>query len=57
MLFRYEHPAKAPLPIEVTLFGIVMLVVRPQFLKASEPIEVKPFGSVMLVRPEQPLKA
>ena len=46
-----------PIPILVTLLGIVILVRLVQFLKAPSPILVTPSGIVILVRLVQPLKA
>ena len=50
---RFIHPQKAPSPIVVTLFGIVMLTRDLQPPKALFPIVVTLFGIFMLVRESQ----
>ena len=51
------HEPKALLPMEVTLFGIAMLVRPEQPSKASKPMVITLLGIVMLVKPEQLQKA
>jgi len=50
MLEMLEHESKALPPIEVTLFGMAMLVRLVQDAKAPSPIKVTLFGIVMLLR-------
>ena len=54
---RLEQPAKAPSPMLLTLFGIVMHVKDSQPLKATLPILVTLFGIVILFNEEQSSKA
>ena len=56
-LFKDSQPEKAPLPMLVTLSGIVTLVKEEHFKKAQPPILLTLFGIVMLFKEEQPLKA
>ena len=56
MLVRELHPTKAPFPIVVTLFGILMLVRYLHPSKAPFPIVVTLFGILML-RDSHHLKA
>ena len=49
-LVKDLQPAKAPAPMLVTLFGIVMLFKEVQSLKAQPPMLVTLFGIVMLVK-------
>ena len=57
MSMRPLHQAKAPLPMLVTLEGMVMVVRLLQLKKASSPILTTPLGIVMAVRPMQSEKA
>ena len=41
---RLVHPSNAPLPIEVTVSGIVILLSAEQFLNAFSPTAVTVFG-------------
>ena len=50
---RRSQPAKAPLPILVTLSGIVMLVSEEQVEKAPFPIVITLFGIAMDANDEQ----
>ena len=50
---RRSQPAKAPLPILVTLLGIVMLVSEEQVEKAPFPIVITLFGIAMDASDEQ----
>ena len=54
---RLEQKLKAPCPIDVTDFGITMLVRPVQRIKAKSPIFVMPSGITMLVRLVQPWNA
>ena len=56
-LFKDSQPEKAPLPMLVTLSGIVTLVKEEHFKKAQPPILLTLFGIVMLFKEEQPVKA
>ena len=56
MLVRLE-PEKAPPPMLVTLFGMVILVKPVQYAKASLSMLVTPLSMVILFRLEQPEKA
>ena len=49
-----SHPAKAPSPILVTLFGMVTEVRPEQLAKACLPMLVTLLGMVIEVNPEQP---
>ena len=51
------QPAKAPLPIEVTELGMVMLVKPLQAQNAQSPISLTELGMVTLVKPLQPQNA
>ena len=41
---KFEHTANAPVSINVTLSGIIMLIKLEQFSNAKYPIDVKVFG-------------
>ena len=47
---KCEHELKASFPIEVTLFGMIILVRPLHSLKADSPIEVTLSGMLILVR-------
>ena len=49
ILVSESHHVNAPLPIDVTLFGIVMLVSDLQYLKTLSPILVMLSGIIVLV--------
>ena len=53
-LVRLLQYSNAPLPMEVTEFGMVTLVRLLQYSNALLPMEVTEFGMVTLVRPLQP---
>ena len=51
ILSRLVHPQKAPIPIDVTLLGIVMLLRLVHSRKTPVPMDVTLFGIVMLSSP------
>ena len=55
-VFKFLQLPKAPFPIDVTLFGMVILLRDEQPSKALSPIDVTRAGMVIAVRLKQSLK-